>query len=103
MAAADPEVVRTATGRFEARAVPRAMNPALRSSSTTVVSIAGFLSSASASGVEREPGQITALLIPLRASSSQREEQRAVFGFVGSITLNGRAENVQSAAVGLRV
>ena len=42
LAAAEPEVQRTAAGTPVARAVPRAKKPALRSSSITVTSIAGL-------------------------------------------------------------
>src|SRR4029453_18572875 len=65
--------------------------PALRSSSRTVTSIAGWRQRATASGVEREPGESTARRTPQRASSSTRAEASAVLRLVGSIgeTLEG--------------
>ena len=64
-----PEVQSTATGPPLAWAAPSAKKPAERSSTITVTSIAGSRKSASASGVEREPGQTTARRTPQRASS----------------------------------
>src|SRR5688572_16653700 len=91
LAAADPDVQRTAAGTPLDRAVPSAKNPALRSSSSTVTSIAGWRHRATASGVEREPGESTARLTPQRASSSTNAEARAVLRFVGSTGVNGRS------------
>ena len=84
-AAAVPEVQRTTAGLPVAWPAPRATKPAERSSSTTEASIAGSRQSASARGVEREPGEITAMPTPLRASSSTIAEASAVLSLVGSI------------------
>ena len=80
-----PEVQSSATGSPPACAAPRAKNPAERSSTITFTSISGCRQSASASGVEREPGEITASRSPPRASSSAKAEARAVLALVGSI------------------
>ena len=76
---------RTAAGTPVASAVPSAKKPALRSSSTTVTSIEGSRHRATASGVEREPGETTARRTPQRASSSTIAEARAVLRLVVSI------------------
>ena len=54
-----PEVQSNATGSRVALAKPSAMKPAERSSSATVVPISMFSAKAKASGVEREPGEMT--------------------------------------------
>ena len=59
-----------------------------RSSRPRPASIAGWRHSASASGVEREPGEITARRTPQRASSSTIAEASAVLRLVGSIAAN---------------
>ena len=64
-AAAVPEVVTTATGSPSWRARPSAKNPAARSSRCSQVRTSGSRASASVSGVEREPGVITAWRTPL--------------------------------------
>ena len=84
LAAAVPDVQSVATGRHVACAAPRAKNAAERSSTITVTSISGWRQSATASGVEREPGERTAWRSPPRASSSAKAEARAVLPFVGS-------------------
>src|SRR5512139_1416717 len=84
-AAADPDVQSTAAGSPVARPVPSAKNPALRSSRITVTSIPGWRQRATASGAEREPGEMTALRTPERASSSAIAEARAVLRLVGSM------------------
>ena len=83
-AAAVPEVQSIATGARVACAAPRAKNAAERSSTITVTSISGWRQSATASGVERDPGETTARRSPPRASSSTKAEARAVLPFVGS-------------------
>ena len=85
MAAAVPEVQRIATGAPLACAAPSAKKAAERSSTITVTSISGWRQSATASGVEREPGEITARRSPQRASSSAKAEARAVLRLVGSM------------------
>jgi hypothetical protein len=84
-AAAVPEVHSTATGVPLACAAPRAKNPADRSSTITLVSIPGSRHRASASGVEREPGERTASRTPQRASSSTIAEASAVLRLVRSM------------------
>ncbi len=101
LAAAVPEVQSTATGTPVACAAPSAKKPAERSSTITRVSIAGSRQSASASGVEREPGERTASRTPQRASSSTIAEASAVLRFVrstGPETLMGRARSGASPA-----
>ena len=87
-AAAVPDVHAIATGLRDASAAPRAKKPPERSSTTLVVEIPGSRRSASATGVEREPGQITACSTPERASSSTRADASAVLRLVGSIGEN---------------
>src|SRR4029077_3922153 len=91
LAAADPEVQRTAAGLPVARAVPSAKNPALRSSRITVTSISGCRQRATARGVEREPGETTARSTPDRANSSAIAEASAVLQLVGSTAANRRS------------
>ena len=74
-AAAVPLVVRTTAGRPVRMAMPRAKNPAERSSRKTWLVMRGSATRASASGVEREPGATTASVIPARAHSSTRVAQ----------------------------
>src|SRR5215210_3059169 len=88
-AAAEPDVQSTAAGTPVASAVPSAKNPALRSSRITVTSIAGSRQSATARGVEREPGETTARRTPQRVSSSTIADASAVFRLVGSTSLDG--------------
>jgi hypothetical protein len=88
LAAAVPEVQRIATGEPLAWAAPSAKKAAERSSRITVTSISGCRQRARASGVEREPGEMTACLNPQRASSSAKAEASAVFPFVASIAEN---------------
>ena len=80
-----PEVQRIATGVRVACAAPSEKKAAERSSTITVTSISGSRQSATASGVEREPGEITARRRPQRASSSAKAEARAVLRLVGSM------------------
>ena len=80
-----PEVQSSATGAPLACAAPSAKKAAERSSTITVTSISGWRQSATASGVEREPGETTACRSPPRASSSTKAEARAVLALVGSI------------------
>ena len=65
-----PEVQVTATGRPLALAIPSAMKPAERSSSTDTHSIPSCAASVSATGALREPGEVTAWVMPQRRSSS---------------------------------
>ena len=81
-----PEVQSIATGVPVAWAAPSAKKPAERSSRITVTSICGSRQSATASGVEREPGETTARRTPQRASSSTKAEARAVLALVESIS-----------------
>jgi hypothetical protein len=74
-----------ATGVPVACAAPSAKKAAERSSTITVTSISDCRHSATASGVEREPGETTAWRIPQRASSSTKAEASAVLALVGSI------------------
>jgi hypothetical protein len=82
---ADVPQLRRTVGRPVASAVPTAKNAALRSSRITVTSMAGSRQSATASGVDREPGETTARRTPQRASSSAIAEARAMLRLVGSI------------------
>src|SRR4051794_25448531 len=91
LAAADPEVQRTAAGLPVASALPRAKNPALRSSRITDTSMSSWRQSATASGVEREPGETTARSTPDRASSSAIAEASAVLRLAESIAANRRS------------
>ena len=85
LAAAVPEVQRIATGAPVAWAAPSAKKAAERSSTITVTSISAWRQSATASGVEREPGERTAWRSPQRASSSTKAEASAVLALVESI------------------
>ncbi len=85
-AAAVPEVHTSATGRREARARPTARKDAERSSMRTWVRIRVSATRAKASGVEREPGAITASVSPSRASSSTRTRASAVDGFMRTLS-----------------
>ena len=78
MASAVPEVQSSATGSPLACAAPSAKKPAERSSTITVTSIPGSRQSATASGVDRDPGETTARRSPPRASSSAKAEASAV-------------------------
>jgi hypothetical protein len=69
-AAALPDVHVTATGRPLAFAKPSATNPAARSSMTECARIPSCAASVSTSGAFRDPGEVTASVIPQRASSS---------------------------------
>ncbi len=89
LAAAVPDVHRAAAGRPLDWAAPSAKKPAERSSTMTVTSIAGWRHSASARGVERDPGETTARRTPQRASSSTIAEASAVFRLVASTGPNG--------------
>ena len=68
--AAVPLVVSTTAGRPVARAMPSAMNEADRSSWWTCTCTRPSSASASAIGVEREPGEMTACVSPHRTHSS---------------------------------
>jgi hypothetical protein len=67
-AAAVPLVHATTTGRFEAFARPSAKNADARSSRCTCTRTSGCRASASASGVDRDPGETHASVRPRRAS-----------------------------------
>jgi hypothetical protein len=60
LAGAVPEVASSSTGRWLALAMPEPKNAALRSSMATVQRNRGWRSMARASGVERDPGEMTA-------------------------------------------
>src|SRR5947209_1855176 len=77
LAAAVPEVHTTAAGRPVALAAPRAQKAADRSSISTCVLRPGCPASASARGVEREPGATNASVRPHRSSSSTSTVARA--------------------------
>ena len=74
--AAVPEVQRTATGRPARLASPgrRSRRPARRG--RTRVRIPGWAWRARASGVDRDPGQMTASRVPARTSSSTKARER---------------------------
>ncbi len=67
-----PDVHVIATGSPDALAMPSATKPAERSSITETASIRSCAANVSASGALREPGQVTALRTPQRASSSTK-------------------------------
>ncbi len=71
-AGALPEVAITATGDRSCLARPRAKNAAERSSTWVQVLILGWRLQANTSGVERDPGEITALRTPAITSPSIR-------------------------------
>ena len=75
-AAAVPEVTATAAGRPAAFARPSAKKPAPRSSTCDQARRPGSRASASASGAEREPGDVHASVMPQRTSSSQKAPRR---------------------------
>jgi hypothetical protein len=85
LAAAVPEVHTSATARRDVRARPSARNDAERSSMRTCARMSGWATRASAKGVERDPGAMTASVRPQRASSSTRTRARAVEGFIRSL------------------
>ena len=68
LAAAVPEVQRTAAGLPDALAIPRAQNAADRSSMRTWIPTPGWPAKARAIGVDREPGAMQAWARPLRTS-----------------------------------
>ena len=70
LAAAVPDVHVTATGRPLALAMPSAMNPAARSSITDTAVSRSSPARASITGALREPGHVTACVMPQRTSSS---------------------------------
>ena len=78
-AAAVPLVVTITAGCPLARPIPRAVKAADRSSSRTWVSIPGWRTSATAKGVERDPGQMTACEIPHRVHSSTRVAANSIW------------------------
>jgi hypothetical protein len=59
-----PEVQIRATGRLVALAIPKAKKDAERSSRTGMASISCCWAKATARGVERDPGQMTAVVKP---------------------------------------
>ncbi len=65
-----PDVPRTATGRRPALASPRAMNAPARSSRWTITRRPGCARSASAMGIDRDPGQTMASRTPAATSSA---------------------------------
>ena len=69
-AAAVPLVVRTTAGRPVARPIPRAVNPAERSSRRTWTARPGWPARATASGADLDPGHTTAWDTPPRTHSS---------------------------------
>ena len=83
--AAVPLVVTTTAGRRLARPSPRAMKPAERSSTCTCTWMLGARARASAIGVDRDPGAITASVTPARAHSSTSVAQKVACA-VGSST-----------------
>ena len=76
-------------GRPVAIASPSAKKPALRSSSRTCA--VNRAANATASGVEREPGQITASVTPSRAHSSTRVALKVACTLTGRGTPGGTA------------
>jgi dihydroneopterin aldolase len=75
----------SATGRPDFRAIPRAKNEAERSSRTGIASTPSCWAKAIASGVERDPGQITAVVNPSRFKVSVRMEAKKELVFLKSI------------------
>ena len=82
-----PEVTRTGTGRRVAFAIPKAKNPASRSS-IRVCNLIRFLFANSAScqaiGADREPGQRTASVMPISNNDFVIEIANSVDGFTTS-------------------
>ena len=64
-------------------AIPTARNEADRSSTITCISIRGSATIASAIGVERDPGETTALVIPARTHSSSIVAQNVAWTWAG--------------------
>ena len=89
-AAAVPEVHVTATGSPEAFAAPSAKNPAQRSSTWEWHSSRGSRASVSTSGAQRDPGEVHAIRIPQRASSSTNARRRR-YVLVARVTFGGLA------------
>ena len=89
MAAAVPEVQVTATGRPLALAMPSATKPAERSSMIETASSPVCAASVSASGALREPGLVTAWVMPQRTSSSTKASIGAKVRLIGC-TARGR-------------
>ena len=77
-AAAVPDVTTTNVGRPLERERPRAKNAADRSSRRTCV-VKELFKQASASGVERDPGQRTTSVTPPRSSSSTKVAQNVAW------------------------
>ena len=98
LAAAVPEVQSIATGVPLACAAPSAKKAAERSSTITVTSISGWRQSATASGVEREPGETTAL--PQPAARQLLDEGRGERG-VGVGRVHGAGTYAVLEPVGL--
>ena len=72
MSSAVPDVQTTATGSPVCWASPRAMNAALRSSTTTWRSMPSRRASATIIGALREPGDMTKCLMPCAIRTSTR-------------------------------
>ena len=100
LAGAVPEVARSSTGRRLALATPRAKNAALRSSTATVHCRPGWRSIASASGVDREPGEITACVVPAATNPATIACDQRKLSVPGSIMVPIR--KVQAVAVDCR-
>jgi hypothetical protein len=81
-----PLVVSTTAGRPDSRPMPSAQNAAARSSWNTCVRNSRRPCSASASGVDREPGAITAWVTPARTHSSTRVAQNVACVTPGGCT-----------------
>ena len=82
--AAVPLVVSTTAGRPEASPIPSAQNAAARSSWKTCIRTSGRALSASASGVERDPGATTASRTPARTHSSTNVAQNVACAVTGA-------------------
>ena len=97
--AAVPLVVRTITASPDAAASPRARKPPLRSSWWTWTVMRSSAASASASGVERDPGQTTACSTPSRAHSSTRVAQKVAWRSSGRGAMAPTSDHTPSARI----
>ena len=94
-AIADPDVAASTVGALVALACPRAKNAVERSSTTTWTFRSGRRNAASAKGVERAPGKMTARWTPAPGSPSIR---RVAHGNLISACVSRRELTVMSIA-----
>ena len=97
--AAVPLVVSTITASPDAAASPSARKPPLRSSWWTWTVMRSSAASASASGVDREPGQTTACSTPSRAHSSTRVAQNVAWRSSGRGAMAPTSDHTLSARI----